>query len=466
MEHTRYHSLKHDLRMELLEVLDKATSKIYIAMYCFTDDEVFDKLLELKDRGVRIELLVYEDDINKNSGLDFNKLNDGKSFFSYISSSGRGFDKDHMKMCIVDYDTVVDGSVNWTRTGFGGGSTETLNIAKGDNIGANVLIELFEELVRVNKLVKDRHEISLDISKAFKVFDLIKAFVSLGETSKVQPYIHELKEIIELKSITTLLLNGEFDKAFIEIDDFKKNYSQLVDISTIEKDRIRFQIKLISNQIEVAEVDKTEIEAKIDQFNHKYVIELNPLISKILSIKRKIYEKLKDRGIVDDTYEKIDEEFKRTTEEYHEELNSKIPELNNEETADMKQMFREAAKLCHPDTTKLYEDKEEAAKVFRELDEAVKRNDIEKVKYIWSELKNGKAISEIDDYDELEHLILKLESLRSKLSHLDKELALLRESEAYKVVIDIDNWDEYFEAKKIMLEHEYDLITKKYTKGE
>lgn len=466
MEHNRYHSLKHDLRQELITVLNEASSKIIIAMYCFTDKVVFNKLLELKGKGIIIELLVYEDDINKNCGLDYEELNDGNSFFSYISSSGKGFAKDHMKMCIIDYNTVIDGSVNWTKTGFGGESTETLNIAKDDTIGANVLIGLFEELIRVNNLVQDKQKVDLDISKAFKVFDLIKALVSLGETSKIQPYIHELKEIEELNTITVLFLNGEFDKAFIQIDEFKKNYSQLIDISGIEKDRIRLQIKLLSNQIEVAEVDKTEIEAKIDQFNHKYVIELNPLISKILSIKRKIYEKLKKHGIVDDTYERIDEEFKKTTEEYHEELKSKIPELNNEETADMKQMFREAAKLCHPDTTKLYEDKEEAAKVFRELDEAVKRNDIEKVKHIWSELKNGKAISEIGGYDELEHLILKLESLRTKLNHLDKELVVLRESDAYKIVVDIDDWDEYFETKKIMLEHEYDLITEKYTKGE
>ena len=466
MEHNRYHSLKHDLRQELITVLNEASSKIIIAMYCFTDKVVFNKLLELKSKGITIELLVYEDDINKKCGLDYEKLNEGNSFFSYISSSGKGFAKDHMKMCIIDYNTVIDGSVNWTKTGFGGESTETLNIAKDDTIGANVLIGLFEELIRVNNLVQDKQKVDLDISKAFKVFDLIKALVSLGETSKIQPYIHELKEIEELKTITVLLLNGEFDKAFIQIDEFKKNYSQLVDIIGIEKDRIRLQIKLLSNQIEVAEVDKTEIEAKIDQFNHKYVIELNPLISKILSIKRKIYEKLKKHGIVDDTYDKIDEEFKRRTEDYHEELKSKIPELNNEETADMKQMFREAAKLCHPDTTKLYEDKEEAAKVFRELDEAVKRNDIEKVKYIWSELKNGKAISEIGDYDELEHLILKLESLKTKLNHLDRELLVLRESEAYRIVVDIDNWDDYFETKKIMLEHEYDLITEKYTKNE
>src|SRR5690606_9905020 len=98
--------------------------------------------------------------------------------------------------------------------------------------------------------------------------------------------------------------------ALKEIEHFKRNYTQVVSVSEIEKAQIQTQIKLLSYQIEIIEVEKVEKEAILEQFNHRYILELNPLISKILALKKKIYAKLKKHGIVDDSYDKIDEEFR------------------------------------------------------------------------------------------------------------------------------------------------------------
>jgi len=454
-----YFTKQTDVRKIIIKHLDNASKKVFVAVAWFTDTILFSKLLELQDKGITVEIIITNHEFNR---LDYSTIEKKGGFFAKIGSDDQLM---HMKFCIIDYDTVISGSANWSNRAFTV-NNEEVTIVSGNVQRTNDFVEEFDRLKELSGKIQ-KYEEALDISKAFKYFKLIKAFVDLGETSNIQPYIHELKSIKELTPITNLLLVGKYDLAFIEIEKFEKSYTQLVDVSAIEKAQILTQIKLLSYQIETLEIKKTEIEAQIEQFNHRYIIELNPLISKILALKKKIYEKLKKHGIVDDTFEKIEEEFKQKNKEYQAEIKIKIPELNDEDTADIKKMYREAVKLCHPDSPScIYEDKEEAARVFGELTNAFKVNDIEKVRYIWNELKHGNPVSDIDKYDELEHLRVKLETLKAKYNYLVNELSLIQSSEDYQRILKIDDWDEFFETQKTLLKQEHESLTEKYVNHE
>jgi len=124
-------------------------------------------------------------------------------------------------------------------------------------------------------------------------------------------------------------------------------------------------------------------------------------------------------------------------------------------------------KLCHPDSPScIYEDKTEAAKVFGELTNAVKANDIEKVRFIWNELKLGNPVSDIDQFNELEHLRVKLETLKAKYNYLVNELSIIQSSETYQMILNIDDWTEYFENQKSLLKQEHETLTEKFVKHE
>jgi hypothetical protein len=454
-----YFTKQTDVRKIILEHLENASRKVFVAVAWFTDTILFDKLLELQNKGISVELIITNHEFNR---LHYYTIEKNGGFFVEIGSDDQLM---HMKFCIIDYDIVISGSANWSNRAFTV-NNEEVTIVSGNQQRTNDFVEEFDRLKELSGKIQ-KHKEALDISKAFKYFKLIKAFVDLAETAKILPYIHELKPIKELSPITTLLLAGKYDLAFIEIDRFEKNYTQLVDVSAIEKSQILSQIKLFSYQIETLEIEKTEIEAQIEQFNHRYIIELNPFIAKILALKKKIYEKLKKHGIVDDTFEKIEEEFKQKNKEYQEEIKIDIPELNDQDTADIKKMHREAVKLCHPDSPScIYTDKMEAAKVFGELTNAVKVNDIEKVRYIWHELKLGNPVSEIDQFNELEHLRVKLETLKAKYNYLFNELSIIQSSEIYQMILKIDDLTVYFETQKILLKKEHESLTEKYVSHE
>lgn len=452
-----YFTKQSDVREIILEHLDKATKKVCVAVAWFTETNLFDKLIELQNRGVTVEVIITNHDFNR---LDYDLIEQKGGFFAEIGNDDQLM---HMKFCIIDYYTVISGSANWSQRAFMV-NNEEVTIVSGNQKRTNDFVEEFDRLKDLTGKIQ-KHQESLDILKAFKHFKLIKAYLDLGETANIQPYIHELKHIKELSPIITLLLASKYDLAFIEIKKFEKNYIQLVDVSAIEKAQILSQIKLLSYQIETLEIEKTENEAQIEQFNHRYILELNPLISKILALKKKIYEKLKKHGIADDTFEKLEEEFKQKNQEYQYELKIDIPELSDEDSENIKIMYREAVKLCHPDSPScIYEDKSVGAKVFGELTNAVKANDIEKVRFIWNELKLGNPLSNIDQFNELEDLRAKLETLKAKYNYLFNELSIIQSSETYQMILNIDDWTEYFENQKSLLKQEYETLTEKFVK--
>jgi hypothetical protein len=456
-----YFTRQTDVRKIIIEHLNDATKKVFVAVAWFTDTILFNKLLELQDKGVSVEIIITKHEFNSQSRNNY-KLIEQNGFFAEI---GNGDQLMHMKFCIIDYDTVISGSANWSNRAFTV-NNEEVTIISGNQQRTNDFVAEFDRLKELSGEIQ-KYEEALDISKAFKYFKLIKAFVALGETSNIQPYIYELKLIKELTPITNLLLGGKYDLAFIEMEKFEKNYTLLVDVTAIEKAQILSQIKLLSFQIESLEIEKTEIETQIEQFNHRYIIELNPLISKILKLKKKIYEKLKKHGIKDDTFEKIEEEFQQRNKEYQEEIKIDIPELSAEESADIKKIYRDASWLCSPNShRRVIDDEKEASKVFDELTKAYKKNDLEKVKFIYNELKLGNSIDTIDKYDELELLRVKLETSKVKYNYLFNELSIIQFSKTYQMILNIDNWTEYFESQKSLLKQEHQMLTEKYVKNE
>lgn len=97
----------HNLEKQVLEALDEAKVSICVAMAWFTNEKIKEKLLEKKAAGVDIDIVVYDDGVNKKHGVD---LSDLPHIFVKGSKSGIM----HHKFCIIDNQRVLSGSYNWT----------------------------------------------------------------------------------------------------------------------------------------------------------------------------------------------------------------------------------------------------------------------------------------------------------------------------------------------------------------
>lgn len=100
------------IKQELLERIDNSNQSLKIAVTWFTNKELFNAIIKkLEVPNFKVELIVLNDRINnKREGVDFQKLVDLEGDFYYSEIE----DMVHHKFCIIDDETVVTGSYNWT----------------------------------------------------------------------------------------------------------------------------------------------------------------------------------------------------------------------------------------------------------------------------------------------------------------------------------------------------------------
>lgn len=100
----------NEIHNELKQTLAKAEDSIKVAMAWFTDQELFDILLSKSEKGIRVILVIADNE--ENQRLDFDQLQSLGA--KVIRVKGSGFGILHQKYCIVDDSYAVMGSYNWT----------------------------------------------------------------------------------------------------------------------------------------------------------------------------------------------------------------------------------------------------------------------------------------------------------------------------------------------------------------
>lgn len=96
----------------VIEQLKLSESEILAAVAWFTDWQIYDCLLAALERGVRLLLILVDDDINNSSNLDMARLQAyGARIYKVSTLQGTM----HHKYCIIDRKVLMMGSYNWTR---------------------------------------------------------------------------------------------------------------------------------------------------------------------------------------------------------------------------------------------------------------------------------------------------------------------------------------------------------------
>ena len=189
----------------------------------------------------------------------------------------------------------------------------------------------------------------------------------------------------------------------------------------------------------------------LSEFQHKHTNELGEIILEILKLRKRIFKGDEEKF----------EEAKRDEEEYQEQVNEEKQKIINiiteDEKADLKKKYRKASMLCHPDkfVNEPPEIQKLADEIFKDLNEANEQNDIKRVNEILENLQNGILVrtqgAQIDDKNILKATIMQL---KDKANKLKGQIIIIKESEAYTTVVEIEDFDEYFANLKEKLKVE------------
>ena len=110
------------LEAMLIEEIKKAKYTIWVAVAWFTNKKLYDLLVEKYSQGLSVQVIILDDDINRNCGLH----DKPKIYTVKMPLQGPYKNFMHNKFCVIDLKTVVHGSYNWTyRANY---NNETLDI--------------------------------------------------------------------------------------------------------------------------------------------------------------------------------------------------------------------------------------------------------------------------------------------------------------------------------------------------
>ena len=430
--------------------ISNAKSSIYIAIAWFTNKQLFDKLVEKATDGCSVFLMVSKDVINEQSHIDYQQLNI-KASKVYLVGDGSS-DLMHHKFCIIDHQISITGSYNWSYKAET--NHENIIITSNDTSLANQFITEFNNIRKKYFSEDTKSELDFPLDKILKRLEILKNFILLEDIEDIESTTKKLKQYefnSDLNEILDFLKNEEFSSAISKIQEFIQNHNQLLIYIDPEIAALKLEIKILENQLNAFDNEKMEMEKLLSDFQHKHTKELGSIILEILKLRKLLF---KDDA---EKFEEAEQDEKEYQEQINEEQKKVLYEITKDEELDLKKMYRKASMLCHPDKfiNEPIEIQKLAEEIFKDLNDANGKNDLKRVKEILDNLLNGILVrtkgAELDDKKVLKATMMQL---KDKANKLKEQIEFIKESESYKTVVEIEDFDVYFTNIKEKLQTE------------
>lgn len=221
---------------------------------------------------------------------------------------------------------------------------------------------------------------------------------------------------------------------------------------------LRAEIRLLCDEIQDLEEQKQSILKRIREFDCRYNAELGELIIAILDVKAQLAARAAQNDPENvgkqEAHRRSEQDYRDFGNQYAERRKTPTRSLTKEEQDELKQLFRRASKLCHPDLVDPGRIKEAAA-IFRDLVDAYDSNDLASVRAILSALEApGSPAAGLELPTEREKLNEEVLRLRQVRAALAAEIDELRNSETFRTIAQIPSWDDHFTTLRRQLENE------------
>ncbi len=304
------------------------------------------------------------------------------------------------------------------------------------------------------------------MQQILKRLELIKTSIALEDEEVIALQTAKLSALDvdeTVAGILRMVSDCDYGRVVREIDAYLSKYSGMMVYEDQELLGLRLELKSLESRVQALSEEREECLFTIHEFNTRYTAALGNLIQKILRAKAdflhgKIAEDDPDVQAKKAEYEQAEREFEEFREESDEIRDEVWRELNDEELAALKQAYRDASRLCHPDLVP-NEMKDQAHAMMQQLNEAYKQRDLKRVKNILSALESGSGFDLASDtITDKAMLKAKIDALRAKIQSLNHEVDGLKNEETFEIIQGLDDWNEYFDNIKQQLREEYDAL--------
>lgn len=220
--------------------------------------------------------------------------------------------------------------------------------------------------------------------------------------------------------------------------------------------RLQHQVKFLLQELTELQGVKSSIEQQIQVLHTRHHQELRPLVVELLELRQNGRQK------AEEAEPELPEADAQAEPETAEENTLVEPsKLSPAEQRALKEMFRQASKLCHPDLV-AEAFKAEAGLIFIELKTAYEQQDWLRVEEILHMLERGEKLTHQPRLSRSkDKLRAEVSYLRRRIKTLRQQIAALKQSNPYKKLINIDDWDDYFDELKAELQRQINRLRRK-----
>lgn len=445
-------ALFDNIPQHIITELNKATHSIVIAVAWFTRADIFSVLLQKASAGISIQLALSNDRINKNDKIAINQdeLNHFSNCQTYWIGDGNK-ELMHHKFCVIDKMTVITGSFNWSKKAEKN-NFENITISQ-DAILAKAF---YQEFYKIIGKPMPNDDIVLPIAQIIKRLEILKNYVILEDLDDITRENQKLKQFESEQDIANIygaIKSLQFSQAIGLIDNFIKKYHSVAVYQDVDIMALKLEIRLLEHELNAYDSEKAELEKLLADFNYQHNQTLGELIGEILALKKQIAKQNNDKT----AYQEAEQDEKIFNEQWDEQKAKTHYELTDDEQKRLKQAYRKASQICHPDRVS-DEQKAIAEEVFVELTKAYEENDLKKVEEILADLQKGIFKARSETVTALDKLKMIKQQLSQKIEQLKQVIDEIEQSDSYRLICGLDDWDSYFEEQKVRLSKERDRL--------
>jgi phosphatidylserine/phosphatidylglycerophosphate/cardiolipin synthase-like enzyme len=177
-----------DIREVIIHQLSEAKIDVLVAVAWLTDRTLFDSLVTCQRRGVSVSLAVLDDHINRESSIAWESLTAIGGRLCWIPEGTTRAGSLHHKFCLIDNDTVINGSFNWTYRA--SSADENIIIIQGDTDFAKQFQRAFMHLL--DKHGHDAEPIVIDRANLLSRLTVISKLLELEDYEELPAQINKL----------------------------------------------------------------------------------------------------------------------------------------------------------------------------------------------------------------------------------------------------------------------------------
>ncbi len=449
---TRKKYQEAEIHPALVAALTSAKSSIQLAIGWISEPGILGLLQKKALAGIRVEIILFEDEASRHD------LFNGQTSVESVRLVKVG---ESLKEQLIDAkfglidggEIVIEGDYRWREGPAGEGrgiilSSDSVTLAK-------TYRQEFDYLLHYGEMASGAPKPAAGLPELIKRLEVMETLFKMEDTDFLDFRLDGLREFSDdpdIASIIEKIEEEQLEAAFKEVTTFIENHRLALACINPPIDNLLHEIQQLERQISEVSQEVADTQKRMSAFSKLHGEKLGDLLEGIL-----FETKIKAKRIAEldpskqDVYEEAASDHERYTSSQEAVRSNKLRTLDAREQKELKRLYRKASMKCHPDRV-VDELHDQAQAIFLELTEAYKNNDLEQLKTITEQLNNNRMADKSEVLTERKKLESTRKGLIDKLAEWNEKLEELLRQPNSKTINAIDDWDDYFNETRVLLE--------------